>query len=143
MKKIITTTWLLASITIFAGEPEFTMLKKQSQNENKILGLSVKNKTGTFLSIAGELIILGGACQIIQVTQPEFEYDYSVNNSSNTHNYNLWKNQQKGLKIASASLYVIGGVFVVFAAKNIIDTKTASLKLKASPTSVGLCLNFK
>lgn len=157
MKKIITLILFLASINLFSQKQHFSLFhkKKQPDSERNVLGIDKKNKSQSYFSIAGGCILLGGVMQIITnlnnaPTSPLVPAYTNSNSPQYLNNYNEylknykeWADTQKALQITSAALYTIGGLFIIVASKKIIDTKTASLKLNASPTSIGLCLNFK
>lgn len=54
----------------------------------------------------------------------------------------------KHFQLASGSSFVIGSLFLMLAAENIyssrlVDSEKAYINIKASPGSIGLCLNFK
>lgn len=136
MKNKITIILFLVSINLLAQKQRPTLFnqQKQSDSNTNILGVDLKNKTKDYLSAAGGCILVGSA---IQIATSFYEQP------TNIAELKEWTHNQKILRIASASFYAIGGTFIILASKNIIDNKTASLKLKVYPTSLGLCLNFK
>lgn len=156
----------MVSINLLAQKERFSLFHKKKQPDSNIkirlFGVNLKNNTRNYFPIAGTCILLGGFIQIATnfidaPIAPPLSITTSTNSAQNTNSYNnylkasnkyldeykRWSDIQKTLHITSAALYTLGGLFIIVASKKIIDTKTASLKLNASPTSIGLCLNFK
>lgn len=150
MKKIVLSILVSVSMVMHATTPEFSMYKSvEKKSLSQKLFKSEKKVTGKLLVAAGGFIILGGITQGISAGMEAPVYDITKTDYDTWNNkYNQWKKDQVTFKITSASLYTLGGVFLLFVGDDILtskiaDNQTASLRLKASPNSVGLCLNFK
>lgn len=150
MRKLILSIAMLATLCSQAHTPEFSMYKSvEKKSLSQKLFKSEKKVTGKLLVAAGGFIILGGITQGISAGMEAPVYDVTKMDYETWNNkYTQWKKDQVTFKLTSAGLFTLGGVFLLFVGDDILTSKiaenqTASLKFKASPTSVGLCLNFK
>ena len=140
MKKIITLLLLAFSISTIAQQNTDTIQKvelfKQPYNG--------KNGAGAWLSIGAGAMLVGGACQYI-ATNPKIGNNYLFNDDlifADRKQKALHFTFGMGVGIASFSVFMAAYDYGYYI-KNVKNTKHTSLKFKASPTSVGLCLNFK
>jgi hypothetical protein len=140
MKKIITLLLLAFSISSIAQQNTDTIHKvklfKQPYNG--------KNGAAAWLCVGAGAMLVGGACQYI-ATNPKIGNNYIFNETSIIKPQNqkaLHFTFGMGVGIASFSVFMAAFDYGYYI-RNVKNTKHTSLNFKASPTSVGLCLNFK
>lgn len=144
MRKIITLLLIAFSISTIAQQNTDTIQKvklfKQPYNG--------KNGAVAWLSIGAGAMLVGGACQYI-ATNPKMPASFGGNYIFNETSIIKPKNQKAlnftfgmGVGIASLSVFMAAYDFGYYI-KHVKSSKHTTLNFKASPTSVGLCLNFK
>lgn len=147
MKKIILTILVSASLLAHATTPELSMYKSVEKKHFKIQSVTESRKFGKLIAASGCFIFLGGVIQAVSTAQQAPKFDIS-NPDEYEKSYKKWQKTQSNYRLGSASLFTVGGLCLLFAGDDLLthkiaENKTASLKLKASTSKVGLCLNFK
>ena len=140
MKKIITLLLISLSISVFSQQNTDSVqrvkLFKQPYNG--------KNGAVAWLAIGTGAMIIGGTCQYLS-TNPNIKNSYLFYHDE-ISNPKLQKalNFTFGASVGIASLSVVLSAYDYgYYIKNVKNTKHTSLNFKASPSSIGLCLNFK
>lgn len=140
MKTIITILLIAISVSTFAQQNSDTIPKvklfKQSYNG--------KNGAAAWLCVGTGAMIIGGACQYLS-TNPNIGKSYLFTDKTISD-----KQTQKalnftfgfGVGVAALSTFMAAYDYGYYI-KNVKSTKHTTLNFKASPASVGLCLNFK
>lgn len=140
MKKIILLLLLSISIKTFSQQSNDSIPKvnlfKQPYNG--------KNGAAAWLCVGTGAIIIGGACQYLS-TNPHIGTSYlftdkkiSAKQTQKALNFTFGF----GVGVAALSTFMAAYDYGYYI-KNVKSTKHTTLNFKASPCSVGLCLNFK
>ena len=130
-----------------ATTPEFSMYKSVENKNFKNQSINDNRKFGKLIAVSGFCVYLVGVVQVLSATQKAPTFDIT-NPAEYEKSLKKWQTNQKNYKIASAALFTVSGICLLFAADDLLshkvtENKTTSLNIKASPSSVGLCLNFK
>jgi hypothetical protein len=140
MKKIITFLLIAFSISIFAQQNTDTIQKVKLFQQP----YNGKNGAVAWLSVGAGAMIIGGACQYLS-TNPNIgeNYLFSDKTITSAKTQNAF-NFTFGMGVGIAAVSVVMATYDFgYYIKNVKTSKHTTLNLKASPTSVGLCLNFK
>jgi hypothetical protein len=140
MKKIITILLLVVCVAGFSQQSTDSIQKvkffKQPYNG--------KNGAKVWLCIGTGAMLIGGTCQYLS-TNPSIGksylfYDQVISDKKTQKALNFTFGFGVGVAALSTFMAVYDYSYYI---KNVKSTKHTTLQFKASPSSVGLCLNFK
>lgn len=148
MKKLLIIALAFTTFFANAGEPEISMyikpVKKQT-NESKFLN---GNNAGGWAMVGGASLFAGSMIKLFTSTM-------EVPDANNFDTYEGYKRQldtyNSNMKTTNTIFYgclgLSGFCFLVsgleLANRPVVTTEKVTLKIKSTPGTVGLCLNFK
>ena len=148
MKKTLTIILAFATLICSAGEPDFSMYLKPVKKETKESKLLNGNNAGAWAAVGGFALFAGSAVKMFVSMQ-------EIPDAANFSNFDDYKKQldkyndnvKNSNTIFYGALGVSGFCLIVsgleLANRPVVVTDKVVLKIKSSPNTVGLCLNFK
>lgn len=148
MKKLLIIALAFTTFFANAGEPEISMYIKPSKkqtNESKFLN---GNNAGGWAMVGGASLFAGSMIKLFTSTLEapdagDFESYDKYKQSLDKYNNNV-KNTNMvfyGTLGLSGFCFLVSGLEL--ANRPVVTTEKVSLKIKSTPSTVGLCLNFK